>query len=255
MFRPVIILILILVFSLNEFDEILERNVRPKEKLDSDTYEKLKGNFLKVVTSQNGSRVLQKALHNTEPIYISRIFEEIHSELGNLMVDPYANYFCQKFFGMLNSEQRKIFLNVIRDHVYDIGVSKIGTYPLQAVLDQLKTDEEKMIIINYIKDKIMDICLDSQGVHVVEKMIICYEEEIIKDIYRIIIDNYVTLANNPNGLCVCKKVIIHGQDIETLKAIRDKLVDNTMSLIQNPYGNYAIQIAFDVSYFKTHINF
>jgi hypothetical protein len=56
----------------------------------------------------------------------------------------------------------------------------------------------------------------------------------------------MTLANNVNGLCVCKKIIIHSQHIQTLEEIRKKLADNAMTLIQNPYGNYTIQIAFDV---------
>lgn len=77
-------------------------------------------------------------------------------------------------------------------------------------------------------------------------MIIIYDEDDVSYLYRMIIDNYMLLANNVNGLCVCKKIIIHGQNIETLEAIREVLIQNALTLIQNAYGNYSIQIAFDV---------
>jgi len=42
-----------------------------------------------------------------------------------------------------------------------------------------------------------------------------------------------------------KKIIIHGQHIETLRKIQEKLAENAVLLVQNAYGNYAIQIAFE----------
>jgi hypothetical protein len=76
-------------------------------------------------------------------------------------------------------------------------------------------------------------------------MIICYDEDLLRDVYDTIISNFITLANNSNGLCVTKKIIVHGKHIETLKRIQDKIVENATSLIQNPYGNYVIQIAME----------
>jgi hypothetical protein len=75
-----------------------------------------------------------------------------------LMIDSYANYFCQKFFSFLNNEQRLTFLKEIQDHFVQIGNSKIGTYPLQSIIEQLKTNEEKNIIIESLKDKLLEMC-------------------------------------------------------------------------------------------------
>jgi len=231
--------------GLDDFDIILETKVRPNEVVDEEVYKIFKGNFFNILTTQNGSRVLQKALKNTRSDIIFNIFHEIKTKLHELMVDSYANYFCQKFFSCLEDKERIKFLLNIKDHVEEIGNSKVGTYPLQAVLDQLKSVEEKNIMIYSVKDVMLNMCQDPQGSHVIEKMIIIWDEDLIKFIYETIIDNYMLLANNVNGLCVCKKVIIHGQNIETLEAIREKLVENALTLIQNPYGNYSIQIAFD----------
>ena len=56
------------------------------------------------------------------------------------------------------------------------------------------------------------------------------------------------LANNNNGLCVVKKIIIHALNKETILTIQSILIENSVYLIQNPYGNYSLQVAFDVIY-------
>ena len=148
-----------LIFSQNsEFDEILEKNVRVKGKIDFDAHLIFKGNYLKILTSQNGSRVLQKALSNTILEIINEIFLEIGEQIPELMVDSYANYFCQKFYSYLEFENKIKFLTFMKPAVVEIGNSKIGTYPLQAVLEQLNSDEEKMIVIDSVKEKAFEMC-------------------------------------------------------------------------------------------------
>ena len=72
-------------FPTNEFDAILEMNVSKIEKLEEDYYSMMKGNFFKILTTQNGSRVLQKSLKNTSQEILSFILHEV-SILSNL--DP-----------------------------------------------------------------------------------------------------------------------------------------------------------------------
>ena len=55
------------------------------EKLEEDCYSMMKGNFFKILTTQNGSRVLQKSLKNTSQEILSFILHEV-SILSNL--DP-----------------------------------------------------------------------------------------------------------------------------------------------------------------------
>jgi hypothetical protein len=230
----------------NEYDQILENHVRPKEELDDETYLMLKGKIFNVLMTQNGSRVLQKVLKKTKFEIISKMFEEISGKFSDLMMDSYANYFCPKFFTFLKKNQRRIFLLQIYNHLFDIGVSKVGTYPLQSVIDQLKSQEEKIMVAQSLHAKILDMCLDPQGTHVIEKIITCFEEKYLEDYYNVIIDNMITLADNVNGLCVCKKIINHGCNLKTMKRIREKLIENAIFLIQNVYGNYVIQMAIEV---------
>ena len=55
------------------------------------------------------------------------------------------------------------------------------------------------------------------------------------------------IANNCNGLCVAKKIIIHATNPNTLSKILKKILENGINLIQNSFGNYVIQAALDVN--------
>ena len=123
------------------------------------------------------------------------------------MVDSYANYFCQKFFSYLDSDDKILFLMNVSENFTKIANNKIGTYPLQAIIEQLKIDREKNIIIEIIKSTAVEMFYDSQGVHVLEKIIICFEEEKIIFIFDLALENFMKLANNANGLCIVNFLI------------------------------------------------
>jgi hypothetical protein len=233
-------------FTLNEFDEILEKFIRIKGKIDLDDFTKIKGKISKILTTQNGSRVLQQSLAATSNEIIHLIFEEICCEISILMSDSYANYFCQKFYSFLNHRERILFLSQIDERFLEIGISKIGTYPLQAILEQLQSNEERNIMLNSASRHCLLLCQDPQGVHVIEKFLICFDEKSILSLYEIITENLIFLANNVNGLCVAKKIVLKSQSQKIKMKIRDRIIENTFMLIQNPYGNYLIQTAFDV---------
>ena len=60
-----------------DFGDILENKIKITEKIDEESYFLLKGNFLHIIKSQNGSRILQKSLNKTNYDIISCIFFEI----------------------------------------------------------------------------------------------------------------------------------------------------------------------------------
>jgi hypothetical protein len=102
--------------------------------------------------------VLQKSLNKTSKDILLEIFQEIKTSLQELLVDSYANYFCQRFYDYLELSQRLEFLNIIKNHIVLISNSTIGTYPLQAIIDQMKTKDERKIIIESVRDHILEMC-------------------------------------------------------------------------------------------------
>lgn len=91
--------------------------------------------------------------------------------------------------------------------------------------------------------------MDTYGCHVVEKIVQCFNEDLISFIYRLSMENFMLMSNNANGLCVIKKVLIHTSKNETIEIFKRLIIENCIYLIQNPYGNYTIQIVLDVNFF------
>lgn len=78
-----------------------------------ETFEKLRHKFFKIVTSQNGSRIMQTYIFNSSNEVIKAIFTELADFMNEIITNIYGNYFCQKFFCVLDNEDREIFLKKV----------------------------------------------------------------------------------------------------------------------------------------------
>jgi hypothetical protein len=91
----------------------LERALTMSNKIDEGLFNQLKGQFIGIIKTQKGSRIFQKYLTNTGPLIIKNIFNEIQLQMNELILDIYANYFCQKLFEVLQKEERMVFLKEV----------------------------------------------------------------------------------------------------------------------------------------------
>ena len=225
-------------------EELIEIT-KDSDKIDYSIYKKIQSRLLVLIKSQKGSRIIQKYLKNTQNEIIHQIFMQIKPYLIELMKDPYANYFCKKLFSYLNQKERIDFLLSIQSKIPKLCKHKVATYPIQGVIEEVGSKLEKTIIVNSIQNLIQELCFDAFGAHVIEKIFGCFEEEFILPILNYVKNNFLLLANNVNGICVVKKVLtmFHKKTLhEELKELTKK---NIMSLIQNPYGKYVIQVILD----------
>lgn len=95
-------------------EDIFENQIKINEKIEEIHLEELKGSFLGLIICQNGSRIMQLALGNSSYVVIEHIMREIEDKLNELMVDQYANYFCQKFYEYLKLDDRLVFLEKVK---------------------------------------------------------------------------------------------------------------------------------------------
>ena len=79
-------------------------------------------------------------------------------------------------------------------------------------------------------------------------MILNFNEEEVDSIISEVIEQFMPLSNHMKGLCVIKKVIQKTTNQEKIRTILDIITENAMNLVQNPYGNYAIQTALEVNF-------
>lgn len=80
-----------------------------------------------------------------------------------------------------------------------------------------------------------------------EKIIAAIDESMIPEYYESILSNIKELVVNISGLGVVKRIISHHSSKDTYTFLYNFLLSNTPFLIQDPFANYALQIAIEVN--------
>ena len=93
---------------------MVENKIRLDNEITDDTYLSLKGKFFKIVTCQNGSRILQTYIFKSTLEVIRKIFIELSEHLPEIITNVYGNYFCQKFFLTLVDNDRILFVQKVK---------------------------------------------------------------------------------------------------------------------------------------------
>ena len=205
----------------------------------------IKQQLCHLIKTQTGSKILQNYLKNTPPQIIHLLYNEINTKLNILLLDPYANYFCLKLFCFLNENDRISFLSLIVKNISIFSTNKIATYPIQYIVTHLNSKIEMQIIIHQINKNLMKLALDIYGTHVIEKIVISFDKELCNEIFNFITDNFIFLSNHVNGLCLVKKILIIQYQNNSYSNLKEIIINKCSELIENPYGNYALQIVID----------
>ena len=220
----------------------LKFNLEKTGKIDHYIYSLIKGKFLNIIKNHKGSKIFQKYLKSTHCDILHQIFVELSPYLEELITDSYANYFCKRFFTFLNQKDRIEFLKTIENSMFKLSSDSIGTYPIQTIIEHVGSKNEKVIIVNALKDNIKEMAVDPFGSHVLEKLLTCFEEEYVNFIYNYIVDNFVDLANNNNGICIVKKILTFTHKKNIHDKIKIIVKENALQFISHPYGNFVIQV-------------
>ena len=215
-------------------------------KIDFYIYNLIKGKIVSIIKNQKGSKIFPKYLkstHSDEILHL--IFVELFPFLSDLIIDPYANYFCKKFFTYLNQKDRIDFLKNIENNLVELSSDSIGTYPIQSIIEHLSSKNEKNIILSGIKEGFIKLIYDAFGCHVLEKLLTCFEDEYVEFIYTYIFDNFLYLTNNSNGIYIIKKILTFTQKKNLHEKLKNIVKKNAIFLIKQSYGNFVIQVIIE----------
>ena len=120
---------------------------------------------------------------------------------------------------------------------------------MQCLIEMINMPDEEEELKLGIQNHIIDLAYDINGTHVLQKTILCLKEDSLDYIFTPLVDNLRDLALDQNGLCVIKKIISKINNHERKLLIGEKLSEHSVQLVQSPYGNYAVQLALEVSFF------
>ena len=222
----------------------INQDLIKNDKIDYYVYNRLKGNFVNVIKTHKGSKIFQTYLVKTPPDIIHAIYIEIKNNLYDIMCDFYGNYFCKKFFGMLNKKDRVDFILSIKGNFNKLSFDNVGTFPIQGIVEQVNTVYEKKLILSLIKNGLSLFCFNASGSHVIEKIISCFEVEYTKFIVEYAISSFMTLSTDQSGICVIKKIIeTHNEKSFYYNSIKRNVIENIHILINHQFGYQIIQSA------------
>ena len=224
-----------------------ESSLSQSQCISENIFRYFQSNFINIIKTQIGSRLIQNYLPKTSPIIINKIFITIIPSLPILLCDPFATHSCLQLFFSLSSNERILFLYAISPQLSSLSINNISTYPIQCIISNLTTQQEKDIILNNINNIYSLLAYDIYGCHVLEKVLLCLDDNFKSPIMNFIISNFISLATHVNGLCLAKKaILIANNPNSTYYHVLKRIIsEHCLTLVQNPYGNYAIQVVID----------
>lgn len=220
----------------------INQDLIKNDKIDYFIYNRLKGNFVNVMKTHKGSKIFQTYLMKTPPDIIHAIYLEIKFNISDIMCDFYGNYFCKKFFGVLNKKDRVDFILSIKNNFNKLAFDNVGTFPIQGIIEQVNTVYEKKLIVSLIKNGLSLFCFNASGAHVIEKIISCFEIEYTKFIVEYAISSFMSLSMDQSGICVIKKIIeINNERSLYYNSLKKNVIESIHILINHQFGNQVIQ--------------
>ena len=188
---------------------------------------------------QGACRYLQNLLDTNPQETLNYLYKPLCSNILQLINDPFGNYLIQKIIMYLNEDQLFEILNIISHVFSEICNNIYGTRVIQTIIDNLKTPKVRNYFFQLLKPIVIHLLKELNGTFVVQKFSKMYSDytNAISDI--IIKDSHI-LSTHRHGCCVIQKYLELNDPYLVPKLI-DKLLDKSLLLIVDQFGNYVIQ--------------
>jgi hypothetical protein len=202
----------------------------------------LVGHFVEFSGDQHGSRFIQQKLETASVAEKQMVFKEIYPHALQLMTDVFGNYVIQKFFEHGTPDQKRMLGDVLQGHVLQLSLQMYGCRVVQKALEVISVDQQAKLV-RELEGHVLKCIKDQNGNHVIQKVI----EQVPPSHVQFIIDTFVgrvyQLATHPYGCRVIQRILEYcGEEQVLLQApVLKELLQCTLSLVQDQYGNYVIQ--------------
>ena len=197
-------------------------------------------NFTVMAKDQGASRYLQQLLDNSPKEIANALFIPLCKNALKLINDPFANYLIQKIICYYSQDQLLQFLNIISPSFYEISCNSHGTRVLQKMIGLLSNPIIKNTFYELVKPIVTPLLKDLNGTYIVQKFVTQNLNDYGLRINAIIIENSTDLCTHRHGCCVIQKYL-ETRDQTMIPALLDKLIEDSLLLIIDQFGNYVIQ--------------
>lgn len=214
-------------------------------KFQSIQIDQLVGEIYSLCKDQHGCRFLQRKLEERDEETVRTIFQEVHTHMVDLMVDPFGNYLCQKLLESTNDEQRTALIRNAMPAMTRIALNQHGTRALQKMIEYISTPEQTALIIEALRNDVVVLIQDLNGNHVIQKCLNHLSSQDAIFIFEAVGANCITVGTHRHGCCVLQRCIDHADGLQKGRMV-DYIIGNAYSLVQDPFGNYVVQYILDL---------
>ncbi|XP_009795534.1 pumilio homolog 15-like [Nicotiana sylvestris] len=208
--------------------------------------------FVNICFSQHGARAMQKLLENlSTPQQTSLIISALTPVAVALANDQSGHHVLQYCVKTFSIEYTRHLLSEIANNCFTIATQKSGCCVLQSCVE-FSHGELRDRLITEILTNAVHLSEDQYGNYVVQHLVGLKLPRVTETLLERLQGSFVTLSCNKYASNVVEKIILESGEVHSTKIIAELLRSPSASmLLVDPYGNFVIQTALQVS--KGHI--
>lgn len=216
----------------------------------------LLGQVRRLSRDQVGCRLVQQALDEEGPMAATLILNEGLPFWGEAMVDPFGNYLFQKILEKITAEERVMLLKSVSMRIVNASLNLHGTRSVQKVVELCALDlqnttldpaEESAadILTQSLAPAAARLCIDSHGNHVIQRILLKLGHKHSQFVFDAVAASVGDVARHRHGCCVIQRCL-DSPRTEARSNLVDRIVNKSLELMQDAYGNYVVQYVLDV---------
>ena len=216
----------------------------------------LLGQVRRLSRDQVGCRLVQQALDEEGAMAASLILNEGLPFWGEAMVDPFGNYLFQKILEKITLEERIMLVKSVSTRLVNASLNLHGTRSVQKIVELCALDEDKGeqkegeesaadILTRALAPAAARLCIDSHGNHVIQRILLKLGHHHSKFVFDAVAESVGDVARHRHGCCVIQRCLDSQPSPPRSHLVR-RIVDKSLELMQDAYGNYVVQYVLDV---------
>ncbi|KAG2562827.1 hypothetical protein PVAP13_8KG285400 [Panicum virgatum] len=228
------------------------------------TIDEVVGRICILAKEQKNFHFLMKILTEGAQEDADKVFYGILDHIGELMVDPVANYLVQNILGS-NHRRMHIIYEITKApaELIKICCNVHGTRVMQKVIETIATTKAASMVVTEVASMVVTalshgtirLMTDPNGYHVMNLCLDTLLPEHKAFIIEAAASRYLQLARDRHGCCVLQKCIEHSND-EQRNDLLSKITSSALRLSEDQYGyarSFSILILFLSNLYDTAI--
>ena len=217
----------------------------------------LLGQIRRLSRDQVGCRLVQQALDEEGPMAASLILQEGMPFWGEAMVDPFGNYLFQKILEKITPDERISLVQNVSTRLVNASLNLHGTRSVQKVVELCAQDEldghlggdggesAAALLTKALSPAAARLCIDSHGNHVIQRILLRLAPQHSQFIFDAVAASVGDVARHRHGCCVIQRCL-DSPNTPARAHLVLRIVDKSLELMQDAYGNYVVQYVLDV---------